>query len=166
MAAFLSILPFYRSSFVRHITNITYFSNRTIDYLTAAKPEAYQAHSRRVSASKAAIQKQQQQQHQQGKHAQEYKKTENRIPQQNNNNALPCGCPPSYESSAYDLRPNLEPALPFHHREHEPRRIHQQPHSAPAILPSTSKKMAIAQGEIPIGIEPSLSPSVNTEMDC
>jgi hypothetical protein len=135
---------------------------------------AYQAHSRRVSASKAAVQQQQQRQHQQEKQVQEHKKAENIVSQENNNNnnnnnnalPLPCGCPPSYESSAYDLRPDLEPALPVDLRQHKPKRSVQQPHSAPAVLPSTSKKMAIAQGEIPIGIEPSLSPSANTEIDC
>ena len=134
-----------------HITNITDFSNRTIDYLTAAKPEAYQAHYRRISATKVAKQKQEQQQHEQEK---------------NKNNALPRGYPPLHEPSAYNLRSDLEPALPIDLREHKPKRIAQQPTSAPAVHPSTSKKMAIAQGEIPIGIEPSLSPSATIETDC
>jgi hypothetical protein len=123
--------------------------------LTAAKPEAYQAHYRRISATKVANQKQQQQ------HEQEKKEKE-----KDNNNALPRGHLPSHDSSAYNLRPDLEPALPVDLREHKPRHSVQQPNSAPAVLPSTSKKMAIAQGEIPIGIEPSLSPSANNEMDC
>jgi len=79
---------------------------------------------------------------------------------------LPRGYPLSHEPSAYNLRSDLEPALPINPRERKPKRIAQQPNSAPAVLPSTSKKMGIAQGEIPIGIEPSLSPSANNEMDC
>lgn len=73
---------------------------------------------------------------------------------------------PSHESSAYNMRPDLERALPNDLREHMPQRIAQYPNSAPAVLPSSSKKIAMAQGEIPIGIEPSLSPLANTEMDC
>jgi len=73
---------------------------------------------------------------------------------------------PSHESSAYNLRSDLEHALPVDLREHNPKRIAQHPNSAPAVLPSSSKKMAITQGEIPIGIEPSLSPLFKIEMDC
>ena len=71
-----------------------------------------------------------------------------------------------HDSSAYNLRPDLERALPNDLREHMPKRIARYPNSAPAVLPSSSKKIAMAQGEIPIGIEPSLSPLANTEMDC
>ena len=71
------------------------------------------------------------------------------------------------KSSAYNLRSDLESALPVSLREHKPKcSCCHHPNSAPAVLPSTSKKMAIAQGEIPIGIEPSLSPLANAEMDC
>lgn len=146
MLSFCSIYIFYSSSHAWHITNITGFSNRTIDYLTAAKPEAYQAHSRRVSAAKMANQKQQQ--HQQEKQRQQHKEKDS-------------------NPSAYNLRSDLEPALPVNLREHKPKcSCCQRPYSAPAVLPSTTKKMAIAQGEIPIGIEPSLSPLANAEMDC
>ena len=47
-----------------------------------------------------------------------------------------------------------------------PERVAKHPNSAPAALPSSSKKIAVAQGEIQIGIEPSLSPLFNIEMDC
>ena len=79
---------------------------------------------------------------------------------------MPHGRDPSPESFAYDLRPALEPALPVDLHEHKPSFSAQQPKSAPAVLPSTNKKMAIAQGEIPIGIEPSLSPLTTTETGC
>ncbi|GAB7322870.1 hypothetical protein MBLNU13_g05423t1 [Cladosporium sp. NU13] len=126
--------------------------NHTIDYLTAAKPEAYQAHSRRVSATKIANQKRQQAQ--QEKERREHKKKNSAASR------------PSHEPSAYDLHPDFERALPHDHPEHKPERISKQPNSAPAVLPSSNKKMAVAQGEIPIGIEPSLSPLSNIEMDC
>ena len=158
---------FYSSRHTWHITNITDFSNRTIDYLTAAKPEAYQAHSRRVSATKIANQKRQQaQQEKLGREQKEkesvMKKSENSVSHQKKD-AVP---PPSHEASAYNLHPDLERALPNDLREHMPKRVAQFPNSAPAVLPSSNKKMAIAQGEIPIGIEPSLSPLASTEMDC
>jgi hypothetical protein len=47
-----------------------------------------------------------------------------------------------------------------------PKRVAQHPNSAPAVLPSSNKKMAVAQGDIPIGIEPSLSPLFKLDMDC
>ena len=64
------------------------------------------------------------------------------------------------------MRPDLERALPNDIHDHGPKRIARHPNSAPAVLPSSNKKMAFAQGEIPIGIEPSLSPLFNIEMDC
>jgi hypothetical protein len=170
----------YSSPHATRPTNITKSSNRTIDYLTAAKPEAYQAHYRRISASKAANQPakksasdehQEQQKHQQAKQGLEHKnesaqeKLEDSSLQQNIN-ALACCHMESPESFAYDVQPDLDPSLPVNLRERLPKYTGRQPKSAPAVLHSRSEKTAIVQGEIPIGIEPSLSPLANMEMGC
>jgi hypothetical protein len=175
-ASFLSLLS-YSSLHATRPTNITYSSNRTIDYLTAAKPEAYQAHYRRISASKAAshdmkksaIGEEQQQETKQK--AQDYEggstqKKQEEPPSQQGNNALTFRHRSSNEPFAYGLPPDLDHDLPDDIREHKPKYPGQQPKSPPAVLHSRSEKTTMAQGVIPIGIEPSLSPLTNMDTGC
>jgi hypothetical protein len=118
----------------RHITNLTKSSNRTIDYLTesAAKPEAYQAHYRRISATKAANQKQQE------------KEKEAALKKQK-------------ESSRADMYSDLIGFSVDFGSQH-PKYNGPHPNSAPAAFGSQNDHSADMQGDIPIGIEPPLSP--------
>jgi hypothetical protein len=129
----------------RHITNLTIPSNRTIDYLTesTAKPEAYQAHSRRISATKAANQKQQE-----TKQEQESKRIALRKHQ---------------EATYADL---FGFSVDFSARN--PKFNGPHPASAPAAFASTNEHTAVVQGEIPIGVELPLplSPMRDLELGC
>jgi hypothetical protein len=143
----------------RHITNLTQSSNRTIDYLTesAAKPEAYQAHYRRISATKAANQKQQQAAKQQEakhepKQEQESKETALQKQQQQAMNADLFGFSVNFGAQ----HPKFNGPFPA---------------SAPAAFASMDEHAAVVQGEIPIGVElplPSLplSPMRDLELGC
>ena len=85
---------------------------------------------------------------------------------QQENNALPFRHVTSTEPYAYALRHETDPDLPVNLCEHKSKYTGQQPKSAPAVLHSKSEKTTIAQGVIPIGIEPSLSPLTNMDTGC
>lgn len=160
---------------MRHITNTTNLSNRTIDYIANAKPEAYQAHCRRVSATKVAnrapkeasgcheTQKQSQQETTQGTKTQN---THEDLDAQQMENMTLHRNAPSPTSSTYGLHSDLDSGLPVDLRQHQPKFNDQHPNSAPAILNSFDKKNTITQGEIQIGIEPALSPPTGVNMRC
>jgi hypothetical protein len=119
----------------KHITNLIQYRNRTIDYLTAPKPEAYQAHYRRISAAKAADKSNEDQR--------VSEEQQEQIQQQ--------------QADAQGLHADLEARLQIDSREYQFTRPRQPPHSAPATFDVTSGKTTVPQGNIPIGITPSLS---------
>jgi hypothetical protein len=130
----------FTSTNPRHITNLTNSSNRTTDYLTesAAKPEAYQAHYRRISATKAANQKQQE--------AKEKKENELKMQKE------------SMNADLFGFSANFNKRHPKYAGPH--------PNSAPAAFGSQNDHSADLQGDIPIGIEPPLSPLRDMELGC
>lgn len=85
---------------------------------------------------------------------------------QRHKDASPCYHVSSPEPLAYNLQPNLDSGLPVNLREHQHKYNVQQINSAPAILNATAKKITFAQGEIPIGIEPTMSPMADMEEGC
>jgi hypothetical protein len=135
----LYVLSIHPSPNPRHITNLTESSNRTIDYLTesAAKPEAYQAHYRRISATKAANQKQQE-------------KDEKEIALRKHQEAT--------YADLFGFSVDFSARYPKYNGPH--------PASAPAAFNSTNGHATVLQGEIPIGLEPPLSPLRDMELGC
>ena len=150
-------------------------SNRTIDYITYTKPEAYQAHTRRVSAGKVAKQSskkahagnqaQQRSQQQEKDHTKAQESQEESNLQQMNNMTLHSRSPPP-TGAAYGLHANADSQFPTDMRVRQPKFNAQYPSSAPAAFHSSEKKDIGSQGEIQIGIEPALTPSADVEMEC
>lgn len=139
---------------MRHITNLNEFSNRTIDYLATAKPEAYQAHYRRISATKIANQR-----------AKEKSTSEEKSKQPQQQRSMNQDQGKENESDKKEHQ-DLETRLPIDLLEHRPNHNSQHPKSAPATFNTPDKKTTVAHGEIPIGIEPPLSPLANMEIGC
>jgi len=150
------------------------------------KPEAYQAHYRRISASKAADKqaREAQQQHKQ-KEMEEVRKARLQAEYENRQytrllarRPAPPPPPPPPASLAYNWRANCNPdGPPLDEDEYQPEYVdpcapqyeyEQQRFSAPASVPVTSKRPAInaPQGEIQIGYEQASSSVLDAEMGC
>jgi len=154
------------------------------------KPEAYQAHYRRISASRAADKQAQElavalnKQFKQ-KEMEEVKKARKQAAYENRQYAKllarhppPPPPPPPSTSLAYNWRANCSPdGPPLDEDEYQPKYVdpcdpqykcEKQPLSAPAFVSVTSKKMAMQapRGEVQIGYDETSSSVLDVEMGC
>lgn len=149
-----------------------------MDYAFEARREAYQAHYRRISASRytgqsaegkaSALKKKQAEKEQQKRilAEQAYVNAQKQLQaiREQDNVILPYR--PAPASHAFETERNLKEYFPLDLVVAKP--THKPfPKSAPAVLPSFTKKHSpVAQEDIPVGFEPALSPASDVDKPC
>jgi hypothetical protein len=148
------------------------------------KPEAYQAHYRRISASKAAdmqaqelaASQEQQKQEEMEEARKERKQAEYEHHQYKKLLARHPAPPPPTASLAYNWRSKCDPdGPPLSEDEYQPNyvdpcdpqyRYETRPLSAPVTRPATVKKISSGDGDIQIGYEQAANSGPDAETGC